>query len=284
MLTTRTRGFTLIEVAVVLVVLAILAAIAIPTFNTFMNRTDQNTAQESVNAFVRNMESRSALDGTIYPLTLADAEAVDQESTGAMAPVIDSYNSGVLTVIVQGTRGPWTFEVDMSNGSVTDAAAPAPVAAAAFTEAPNAPRTAANWAAKDPSVLGIELVKLDGNDAMWAEFDTTEYDQIRYATPTGTGSWNPWQQVAASGEVYWPTTAPGGPPYSFWPNYVIAFQASNDGGNTWSELRYVLLQLSNEAAGNQPTLTVADKNLWNIVKAAFPMFNLTNHPDDTYVY
>ena len=63
------KGFTLIEVAVVLVVLAILAAIAIPSFNTFMNGVDERAARTTLEGVIADVTANSTLDdGKMYPL------------------------------------------------------------------------------------------------------------------------------------------------------------------------------------------------------------------------
>lgn len=63
------KGFTLIEVAVVLVVLAVLAAIAIPSFNAFMDGVDERAARTTVEGVIDSVTANSTLDdGNTYPL------------------------------------------------------------------------------------------------------------------------------------------------------------------------------------------------------------------------
>ena len=50
----KTRGFTLVEVMVVVVVIAILSAIALPSYNSYMVRARRADAQQ----FIQQMDSR----------------------------------------------------------------------------------------------------------------------------------------------------------------------------------------------------------------------------------
>ena len=76
------KGFTLIEVAVVLVVLAILAAIAIPTFSAFMDGVADRAVQAEADAFSSNVRAYDALDGVAGNLTNADLDTLAAENGG----------------------------------------------------------------------------------------------------------------------------------------------------------------------------------------------------------
>lgn len=132
------KGFTLIEVAVVLVVLGILAAIAIPSFNAFMNGVDESTAEKEALAFVANAASVSAFDGYRYqsdPATPADAtafnaalEQVDSESgaddSGDFLDYTNVENDLTGEITVRGSRDTYSFTVDLLTGEVAPAVAP----------------------------------------------------------------------------------------------------------------------------------------------------------------
>ena len=152
------KGFTLIEVAVVLVVLAILAAIAIPTFNAFMDGVDENAARTTVEGVIKSVTAKSTLDdGNTYPLqgplvTSPDPEAdvcspravIWQQVTGENlsepngtfpgelgnngdGSVVtgwtcaggDGTSITTLVVYVQGSRGEYFATVDLNTGEIT---------------------------------------------------------------------------------------------------------------------------------------------------------------------
>ena len=149
MLTLR-KGFTLIEVAVVLVVLAILAAIAIPTFNAFMDGVDERAARASVDSAIENVRANSALDGQMYPLQTGscEVEGVDNmeiwkqtlgfdpefageygENRSIYIQDADGCVGGVITnfsLAVQGSRANYEAVIDLMTGEVTSLTVQAP--------------------------------------------------------------------------------------------------------------------------------------------------------------
>lgn len=80
------KGFTLIEVAVVLVVLAILAAIAIPTFSAFMDGVADRAVQAEADAFVNNVRANDALDGVAGNLSETEIDTIADENGGVQSP------------------------------------------------------------------------------------------------------------------------------------------------------------------------------------------------------
>ena len=274
----RTRGFTLIEVAVVLVVLAILAAIAIPSFNAFMNGVDRRAADFSVTQAMHSVEAKSAIDGSIYPISYADdvVPVFTNELSGDTAPTITHFNAGtgVLQVTVNGSRGTYDYFIDLADGQTQENYT---VAAAPLTEAPMAPRVATSPGSANPAVLGVDLVNDNGN--LYLVFDSAEYTNVRISRVHGSPgnySWTAWQAIPATGTYAWP-----GDGVEYYPLVATAIQTSADGGNTWSDLRYVGLQLVTEAAGGATTAIVGDQGLWTTIRN---IHALLNHPDDAYVY
>lgn len=67
----RTRGFTIVELLIVIVVIGILAAITIVAFNGVQNKAYDATVQSDLTQFAKRMEIVKADSGTdTYPTTL----------------------------------------------------------------------------------------------------------------------------------------------------------------------------------------------------------------------
>lgn len=71
------RGFSLIELAVVLIVIGFIAAIAIPTFKTVLDKSAARSLNASAEALVRNLDAVAAFGDE---MTDADVQAVAAES------------------------------------------------------------------------------------------------------------------------------------------------------------------------------------------------------------
>lgn len=119
----HSRGFTLIEVAVVLVVLAILAAIAIPTFTAFMDGTAERSAAASASYVVSDARGLQALQGDALPLSDAVLTTAAGETDDADGQVTYAAETDRLTVDT--SRGTFTYTVDLGTGALTEYAAPA---------------------------------------------------------------------------------------------------------------------------------------------------------------
>jgi len=65
------KGFTLVELLIVIVVIAILAAISIVAYNGIQRRADLSSAQSSVNGIGKTVELFK-VDNNVYPVSIAD--------------------------------------------------------------------------------------------------------------------------------------------------------------------------------------------------------------------
>jgi type IV pilus assembly protein PilE len=97
------RGFTLIELVVVVAIAAILATIAIPNYSEYVLRSNRSSAQ----AFIRDIASRQSqffLDRRTYATTVAALNMVAPTEVAARYDVAIAVNAGPpLTYTVTAT-------------------------------------------------------------------------------------------------------------------------------------------------------------------------------------
>lgn len=76
---TKTRGFTIVELLIVIVVIAILAAITIVAYNGIQNRAKASAAQAASNTMIKKAEAANAI-ASAYPANLTDFNAQSDSS------------------------------------------------------------------------------------------------------------------------------------------------------------------------------------------------------------
>jgi len=102
----KSRGFTIVELLIVIVVIAILAAISIIAFNGIQDRARNTTAQETAAQLRQKIESFNAIKGN-YPVPatatvagLVTSLAVEKESkidTELQALMVDGTLAATVT-------------------------------------------------------------------------------------------------------------------------------------------------------------------------------------------
>ena len=94
------KGFSLVELIVVIAIMAILAAVAIPTFASFI--TKANVASDV--SFVNDLEYAAQLAHTASGDDVTDVK-VKVDTNGAIAEV--TYKVGTVTVTIKETDNVW---------------------------------------------------------------------------------------------------------------------------------------------------------------------------------
>lgn len=114
------RGFTLVELLVVIVVLAVLAAIVLPKFMNSSSRSKESALKSDLK-LARNAISLFQTDTGVYPKSLADLSATSADGVTATITASDwhgPYLESIPTDPVSGNA----LNYDSTTGKVTSSA------------------------------------------------------------------------------------------------------------------------------------------------------------------
>jgi type IV pilus assembly protein PilA len=103
------KGFTLIEMLIVIIILGILIAIAVPAYLKFRDNANKGAAQANIRAAIPAMESYNADNGGYAGMAAAGAlQAIDPAIK--TPPAFEVKTAAATTYCVQAKSGPFTYK------------------------------------------------------------------------------------------------------------------------------------------------------------------------------
>jgi len=119
----QSKGFTIVELLIVIVVIGILAAITIVAFNGVQNRAKTAAVQSAVTQANKKVRAYAAQNSDQYPATLADADV--KEGTNGVTYQYTSDNTvSPRKFSVTATTGTLSYYVSEKNDGIKDGIAP----------------------------------------------------------------------------------------------------------------------------------------------------------------
>ena len=97
------RGFTLVELLIVIVIIAILAAITIVAYNGVQNRAKLSAGQQNANSMVKKFEALNAIKGSYYSTDGAAVGAAEVNTYAAADPAAGEAKIDNTTTLIKAT-------------------------------------------------------------------------------------------------------------------------------------------------------------------------------------
>lgn len=101
---TKQRGFTIVELLIVVVIIAILAAITIVAYNGIQNRAKTSAAQSQAASIVKKFEALNAVKGAYYSTNGAGVTGANINTYAAALPVSTEANVDSTATVIAATN------------------------------------------------------------------------------------------------------------------------------------------------------------------------------------
>ncbi len=119
-MTSDEKGFTLIEMLVVIIILGILLAIAVPAYLKFKDRANESAAQADIRAMVPAMEAYNADNNGYASMTIGGGTGLQAVYDAALkgAPTVTILSKSQATYCVRSIVGNATYYKSGPGGDI----------------------------------------------------------------------------------------------------------------------------------------------------------------------
>lgn len=112
------KGFTLIEMLIVIIILGILIAIAVPAYLKFRDNANKGAAQANIRAAIPAMEDYNATNNGYANMDVTALKAIDPAIKAD--PAFSVASATATTYCVQATSGQYTYKKSQASDIVED--------------------------------------------------------------------------------------------------------------------------------------------------------------------